>query len=566
MSFLGLTGLLDSLEKTASRLLMTEMIADFLKGIDASEVDRVVYLLLGKLGSQYERIDFGLADKMVMRSVAAVLEKPVDAIQAEYKRVGDLGQVIYDFSDKDVNSEVGVVEVYEQLLKIAQAGGKGSQEQKIDLLAGLLSEMGAMERKYVIRMVLGKMRLGFSDKTILDALAVLDGGSKQGRGRLDWAYQVFPDIGLISRLVLSHGVKELADRIEIRVGVPIMPQLAQRLKTADEMIAKMGKVVVEPKFDGQRIQIHFDKQKQILKTYTRSLEENSTMFPELLEAVKQIKAESIILDCEAVGYDPETGKMRSFQETITRKRKHDVARASEAVPIVFNCFDLLYLDGESLLKKPLFERRQLLKSVISRGEALALDDYKVTSDPVELREYHKQQLGMGLEGAMVKQYDGEYQPGRTGWNWVKFKEVEEARGKLLDTIDGVVMGYYRGKGKRSAFGIGAFLLGIVGEDGEHLVSVAKIGTGLSDEQWREIRQRADMNFAMEQPARYVVAKGLIPDVWVEPRIVVEIAADEITNSPLHSSGYSLRFPRLVKFRDDKTVDQATNLSELLGIR
>jgi DNA ligase-1 len=187
MSFLSLVKLLEAVEKTASRLLMTEMIAAYLKEVSKTEIKEVVYLLLGQLGPLYSRVDFGLADKMVMRSVAIVLNKPAEEIRDEYKRVGDLGQVAYDFSNNEVIHKMDIITVYEELLGIARAGGKGSQEQKIDLLARLLNGITAIERKYVIRLVLGKMRLGFSDKTILDALAVLDRGSKQERKRLDWA-------------------------------------------------------------------------------------------------------------------------------------------------------------------------------------------------------------------------------------------------------------------------------------------------------------------------------------------------------------------------------------------
>jgi DNA ligase-1 len=190
----------------------------------------------------------------------------------------------------------------------------------------------------------------------------------------------------------------------------------------------------------------------------------------------------------------------------------------------------------------------------------------VTASPNEIRAFHATQLSGGLEGAMVKQYDGEYQPGRTGWNWVKFKEAENTEGKLSDTVDGIVLGYYRGKGKRSPFGIGAFLLGIRNDEKDIFTTVAKIGTGLTDDQWLEMRRRADGDFSIEQPGTYVVPESLKPDVWCNASIVVEIAADEITKSPLHSSGFGLRFPRLVKFRDDKRADQITTLTELNEIK
>jgi DNA ligase 1 len=564
MSFRLLVDVLVELEKTASRNLMTEIIAEYLNGLDEAEIAQAVYLLLGQLGPMYERIDFGLADKMVVRSVALTCGKSRDEIRMDYKNKGDLGIVAFDCFEGDNVPEVSVAAVYEWLLQVARASGKGSQEQKVALLADLLGRLGAMERKYLIRIVLGKMRLGFSNKTILDALAVMDGRPQVGKKYLENLYQLLPDIGEIARIVKRYGCVDADEHVSLTIGVPVMPALAQRLRSADDMIKKMGKVMAEPKFDGQRIQIHFSRTGEgaLIKTYSRSLEENSLMFPELSSLSEQVAAKSVILDCEAVGYDPVSGVMKPFQETITRKRKHNVGDVSKSVPIVFNCFDLLYLDGESLLDKPLWERRSLLDGVVKGGGSLVLDSYLVTHSSEELRAYHKQQLALGLEGAMVKQYDGVYQPGRTGWNWVKFKEVEEARGKLSDTIDGVVMGYYRGRGKRSVFGIGAFLLGIMDNKTGDYVTVAKIGTGLSDEQWREMRRQVDENLSLVKPARYTVAKTLAPDVWADPKIVVEIAADEITKSPLHSSGFGLRFPRLVRFREDKTVDQVTSLEEM----
>lgn len=570
MKFAKLAQVLEELEKINSRNLMTEVIADYLTAVGKEEIKQAVYLLLGELGPLYARVDFGLADKMVARAIAKTVEMEVGEIMAVFKQTGDWGEVVEKLkvqssNVKMQNAALTIEEVYERLLHIAQASGEGSQEAKIEKLAALLRQTTSIEAKFIVRTVLGKMRLGFSDKTILDAVAVMDGGGVERKKRLEQVYQLLPDIGEIGRLVKQYGSNELKNHVAIQVGVPIMPALAQRLRSADEMIGKMKKVVVEPKFDGQRVQIHFQKG-VIVKAFARSLEENTSMFPELERIGDQIKADSVILDCEAVGYDPETGGMKPFQETITRKRKYGVEEVSKLVPVRFNCFDILLLNGESLLMKPLYQRRKILAEVIESGEVLRVDDYIVTENAEELRQYHQRQLDLGFEGAMVKQYDGVYQPGRTGWNWVKFKEVETAVGKLSDTIDGVVMGYYRGRGKRSALGIGAFLLGIWDEEKQVYVTVAKIGTGLTDEQWREMKRRVDMIFTETRPKEYVVAAGLVPDVWAEPKVVVEIAADEVTASPVHSSGWGLRFPRLVRFRDDKRVEQITTVEEIKSLR
>ena len=359
----------------------------------------------------------------------------------------------------------------------------------------------------------------------------------------------------------------LARKVKVELGVPVMPALCQRLKTADEMVEKMGRVIVEPKYDGTRVQIHIrqnPKKEWTVRTFTRNLEETTAMFPELKGIEANIKASEVILDSEAVGVDPKTGKYLPFQETITRKRKYQIEVMSQRIPLQFMVFDILYQDGESLIRWPLEERKRRLKQIVADSKSLKITEYIETENPEEIRRYHAGQLKKGLEGVVVKQVGSSYEPGRRGWSWVKFKEVETAVAKLADTIDPVVMGFYRGKGKRASLGIGAFLVGLRHQG--RMVTVAKIGTGLTDEQWEEMRRRLERQVAMEKPREYVVHKALEPDVWVDPKVVVEIAADEITKSPVHSAGWALRFPRLVRFRDDKTSEQATSWEELLAIQ
>lgn len=620
------------LERTASRLAMTEQLVVLFSEVRVEEIDKVCYLALGRLAPLYERVEFNLAEKMVVRAIAQAFEMEGKEVWGEYKKVGDLGEVaqalrgadrnadktqISGNSEKGVsgdgsngsdNSEgiltsrsltdsqndgkISVGEVYGKLMGIAVEGGEGSQERKVTGLADLLKSLDGLSGKYVVRIVIGKLRLGFSDKTILDALAVMDGGSKAGRKELDAAYQVFPNVGELAKLVKQFGVRGLDKRVSVTMGVPVVPALAQRLKTADEMIEKMGKVIAEPKWDGTRVQIHFargesrgvsreydDNSEFLIRTFTRNLDENSHMFPELMEGLSQIQAKEVILDGEAVGVHPKTGKLLPFQMTITRKRKHGIEDAARTVPLKFFVYDMLYKDGREMLREPLYKRREMLKATIKSGKVLEVAEAIVTKDPKELREFHAEQLDMGLEGALVKKYDGEYRPGRLGWNWVKFKESETSMAKLADTLDVVVMGYYRGKGKRVKFGVGAFLVGINAngsqestpeggqavDSSQAILTVAKIGTGLTDEQWRELKMRCDNLVAMDMHKDYQVPKGLTPDVWVEPELVVEVAADEITKSPMHSAGLALRFPRLVKFRDDKDLSGVTSLGEMREI-
>lgn len=585
MRFVDLARKFEALEKTNSRNLMTEMVAEGLREAERTEVAKVVYLMLGQLGPAYERVDFQLAEKMVVRVLAAMAKVRETEVWREYKKKGDLGLVAEELRQR--MDEVGikektVEEQYERLEAIAKDSGLGSQERKVRGLVVELSQTTAIEAKYLVRIVLGRLRLGFSDKTILDAIAVAAGGSKSGREALEQAYQVSPDIGWLAEWVKGHGLGGVEKEARVKLFVPVMPALCQRLKTAEEMIKKMGRVVVEPKYDGTRVQIHLKKlqvtgykeqeKKKVsdkkmdclVKTYTRNLEETTAMFPELKWIGDYIQAEEVILDSEAVGVDPMTGKLLPFQMTITRKRKHEVEAAQRTVPVIFFVFDVLYVDGRELIREPLVKRRERLKQLIKSGKEMRLAEAIVTDKAAELRAYHLEQLSRGLEGVVVKQINSGYDPGRRGFTWVKFKELETQQGKLADSIDAVVMGFYRGRGKRAKFGIGAFLVGVKGNG--NILTVAKIGTGLTDEQWRELRRRLELRVRVEKPAAYRVDKSLIADVWVDPEVVVEVVADEITKSPVHAAGWALRFPRLKTFRDDKGVEGITTVTELERIR
>lgn len=187
----------------------------------------------------------------------------------------------------------------------------------------------------------------------------------------------------------------------------------------------------------------------------------------------------------------------------------------------------------------------------------------ITSDAKEVSRLYTKYLKEGLEGVMVKKASSEYIPGRTGWRWVKMKQEEASEGKLSDTIDCIVMGFTTGQGKRVGFGVGQFLVGI--KDHDQVKTITKVGTGLTDEQFRELNKRLQKIKMSEEPKGYEVPKELLPDFWVRPSLIVEIAADDITVSPKHTSGYALRFPRLVKFRDDKGSDQATTLNEIKNL-
>ena len=551
---------LEKLEKISSRLAITDVLAELIEKLDPSETSKGIYLVLGQLGPDFDNQEFGMAVKMVIRAVAIGAGESVEEITKRYKQMGDLGGLLEDMKfvgGRDLSPSLE--QVYDFLLEMAKDSGTGSQERKVNNLVEIFERVGQIERKYIARMVVGRLRLGFSEKTIFDALSQMQNGNKTLRKELDNVFQIYPDPGLITTVVKEKGMDGLRD-IKVEVGVPVVPALCQRLNEYDEIVKKMRDLAVERKYDGTRLQIHFNRLKNEVKTYTRNLEENSWMFPELLEMGKWIKGDQIIMDCEAVGYDKKTQKVVPFQLTMTRKRKHNIGDAAESVPIRFFTFDILNKDGVSLIDKPYFERREILAKTVMPNDVIVVDEYVRVDEPSEVMKYHRQYLAEGYEGAVMKVWDGKYLPGRQGWNWVKIKEVEGTSGKLSDTLDLVVLGYYYGRGKRAGFGIGAFLVGL--KKGDSWVSLAKIGTGLTDEEFRSLKAILQELELKDKPENYMVEGTLVADVWVEPKVVVEVAADEVTVSNVHAGGIALRFPRLVRFREDKGAEQSTTWKEV----
>ena len=614
MQFSQLSSWLEKLEHTNSRLEMMYQLADLYKLFQKDEITVASYLIQGSLVPPYLSLEFQLSVKMVLRALAQVhseyaqnsdeniglfgeidISFSLDFVTKKYKDFGDIGivasEIIINWRKNKISvypkiesESLSVIEVYKRLVEIAREGGSGSQDRKLQKLVQLFKFSDPFSAKFISRIVVGKLRLGFSAMTILDALSWAVMNSKEHRKILENAYQKRADVGELSQVYLqlareitenlqpfSHEEfsqqleKKLEERYKVAVGIPVVPALCQRLNTAPEIIKKMGTVIAEPKYDGLRIQIHYAKDGfsdgSKMRAFTRNLEEVTHMFPELLEVTSRLKTDSCILDAEAIGYDTVSDKLLPFQETITRKRKHDVGEASEKVPIRFYVFDVLYSGSRGLLEEKLQKRKDLLEQLFDDNRTIKSTEYIVTSDPEKLHVFHERQLHDGLEGAVIKQIDSQYQSGRKGFSWVKIKEREGSSGKLKDTLDLVVMGYYFGRGKRSKFGIGAFLVGVL-DDKQNVKTIAKIGTGLSDEQFRELKNRADKLTTQTQPNEYEVEKALVPDVWMSPELVVEIAADEITKSPNHSAGVALRFPRLVAFRDDKNWTDATTFNEL----
>lgn len=575
MKFKELSLYLEKLELTTSRNVMIEILSDLFKKADAREMDKMIYLLQGRVAPLYEPLEFGMAEKQMVKAIAHAYDLDDKKAMSEYKKIGDLGELAEKLSTRK-GEGLSITDVFDQLLKVAKTGGEGSVEKKMIIISDLLKNLDPLSSRFVARIPVGKMRLGFSDMTVLDSLSWMIDGTKAFRKEIEPVFNIRPDLGYIAKTIKENGVKGL-DKATPVVGTPILMARAERLSSGDEIIEKIGECAIEPKFDGFRLQVH--KKGDDITLFTRNLENTTFMYPDVVEGIrKQIKAKEAILEGEAIAYNPETGEFLPFQLTTQRKRKYGIEEMAKQIPLKLMAFDLLFVDGKNLINKPYVERRKELSETLSKGETVILSEEKTLANGKDIENFFDDAISRGLEGILAKKLDGTYQAGARGWSWIKFKRSYSA--SLDDTIDCLVMGYYYGRGKRTAFGIGGFLIGVYDKKNDNYVTIAKIGTGLTDDEWRTLARQGQKLKAHEKPPLYSVDKLLTPDVWMEPEIVVEIKADEITRSPIHTAGrimkaskngeaqivdvagYALRFPRLEKFRNDRKPEDITSLSEV----
>jgi len=576
MEFAHLARTFEELERTSSRLSLIELVTQLFRSIERpEEIQQVCYLMQGRVAPFYEALEMGMAEKSVAKAIALAFHSTQEQIEALYGKLGDLGLVAEQVRNEtnDPPASLSIDDVFEELRAIAHTSGKGAVESKSARLVSLLRQVDSVSARYVVRILLGNLRMGIGDATVLDALAKARWNDAKKRKLLEGAYHKNSDLGLIARTLWEHSEEEEAQRViaamDIQVGKPVHSQLAERLPSAEAIIAKMGTVVAQYKYDGLRAQIHKDGEHVTI--FSRNLEDQSHMFPELMEGTrKQIQAESVILDAEALAYNATSEEFLPFQETTRRRRKHGIEALAEQLPLKAFVFDILYKDGVSLLDSPLVERLKILEQTMHpTDETLMLTASHQIEDAKALILLFDEAISKGLEGLVVKKPESRYEAGARNFNWVKLKR--HSAGALGDTIDCVLLGYLFGRGKRAALGAGSLLVGLYDPKQDLFVTVTKIGTGLSDEQWRSIRERTRGLEVDHRPAR--VSSLIEPSVWVEPQLVLEVLADEITRSPIHTAGkvgaepgYALRFPRLISFREaDKNPEDATTVQELIEL-
>jgi DNA ligase-1 len=562
----------EQMEQTSSRLALTGYLVALFKKTPAETIDKVTYLIQGKLYPDYEGIELGLAEKMAIRAIAGSSGKDISQIEKIYQQTGDLGdaagQAMKSKSQSTLFSEPMTVErVYSTFDRVARIMGSGSQETKLRLISSLLNDATAAEGRYIIKFAMEQLRLGIADYTVLDALALAFTGDKANRKMLENAYNVSSDLGTVAKLLATKGL-EAVRSVRITLFKPIRPMLAERITTAEEALVRMeGKAGVEYKLDGERVQVHKGKDK--VELFSRRLEKITSHYPDITEAVKPIKPE-VILEGEVVAINQQTEEYMPFQELMHRRRKYGVEEAMKSYPVVMNFFDVLYIDGKSKTELSYLERRKLLKKIVDavKDDRIRLIKQTIASKPEEVDKFMAAAIENGCEGVMIKQLSSTYRAGAREYAWVKLKR--EYRSELADTLDLVIVGALHGRGRRAGR-YGALLLGAYDPKADMFQSVTKVGTGFTDAHLEEFYKNLERHVINQRHAR--VNTGMEMDVWFEPKIVIEIIASEITLSPSHTAakdtvrpgyGLALRFPKFTgKIRDDKKPEDATTIEEVV---
>ena len=563
LKFSELAANFDRMEATSSRNDLVRILSEVYAASSVDELGPITYLTQGRLAPFFEPIEIGLGPGLLITALATAYGAKKEDVVKLNKQTGDLGLTAQRLAPATKRKSPSVQEVHERLSQIAGAGGEGSQQKKLNGFIGLLADLDSTSAKHLVRITLGKMRLGIGDPTVLDALSFARKGDRSLRPVLEAAYNRTSDLGLIARTLWERGDAGL-EALKVKAGHPLRPQLAERLPNPEAVIKKLGTVGVQPKYDGLRVQIHKDMDR--VSIFSRNLESWTDAFPELVAAASRLKVESVILDGEAIAYNPESEEYVPFQETAARRRKEGIEEFSVQSPLRAFIFDVMFRDGSDLTPLPYERRFEIAQALLKKSDRLLTAPLTKTDSAEELTRELLDNISRGLEGVVAKRLDSPYQAGARNFNWVKLKR--NTSGQLNDTIDVVLLGYYRGKGKRAEFGAGALLAGVYDADRDEFVTISKLGTGLSDQGWRDIHQRLTSLEVPEKPAR--VNSLFVPDAWLKPQIVVEVLADEITPSPRHTAGmtadrpgYALRFPRIVSLRTaDKKPEDATSVREI----
>ena len=562
------------MESTTKRLELTQHLVELFEKTPQEVVSIIVYLLQGKLRPDFEGVELGVAEKLAIRAISKSSGITTKKIEEEYQKSGDLGQAATKILEQKTQTtflmeNITVERVYETLFKIAKLEGARSQDMKMKYIASLLNDATPLEASYILKILLGTLRLGVAENTVMDALAIAYTGNKENRKPLEHAYNVSSDLGKVAETIAMKGLDGI-ENFQITLFNPIRPMLADRVKSEEESIDKLGnEFAAEYKLDGERVQLHVDGEK--VKLFSRSLENISEYYPDIIDKIpKVIDADQVILEAEAVAINENTGEFLPFQELMHRRRKYKIEKAVLQYPITINFFDILYHNGKSCLGLEYKQRRELLEKIVKEDEFAKLVPMTIIKNENDIEEFLENSINSGCEGLMLKMLDGPYQAGARGNYWLKLKR--EYRNELGDSLDLVVIGAFFGKGRRTGK-YGTLLLASYDYDTDTFTSICKVGTGFTDEYLDQLYQILSDKVTLKKNPR--INSEMEADVWFEPELVIEVVASEITLSPIHKAardeirkgaGLALRFPKFTgKIRIEKFAEDASTNEEVVAL-
>ena len=574
MDFSIVAEIFEKMENTTKRIELTNILVELLKKTPKKIIPNAVYLLQGIIRPNFEGVELGIAEKLAIRAISKSSGLSIKKIEDDYRKVGDLGLTASNILKLKTQTtftaeKITLERVYETLFKIAKLEGKGSQDLKMKHISSLLNDATPLEAKFVLKILLGTLRLGIAENTVMDALAIAFTGKKENKEQIENAYNVSSDLGKVSQIVATNGIDGIK-KFKISLFSPIRPMLADRVKSEKEAIKKMPELFsAEYKLDGERVQIHKQANKIIL--FSRRLENITQYYPDIVENIgKSLNVHEGVFEAEIVPINENTGEFLPFQELMHRRRKYKLEQAVSQYPITVNFFDVLYFDNKDCLNLEYSERRKILEKLVNEDNFSKLVPMLFVKNENEIEDFLENSINAGCEGLMLKTPSAPYRAGSRGSNWLKLKR--EYRNELGDSLDLIVIGAYFGRGRRTGL-YGTLLLGTYNPEKDNFPSICKVGTGFTDESLDQLYQILSNNVTLKKNSR--IQSEMEADVWFEPELVLEIVASEITLSPIHktgldlirkSSGFALRFPKFTgKIRYEKAVEDASTVEEVLTL-
>ena len=550
MDYGKLADIYERLEKTSAKLGKRDILAELIKNATESELDKITLLITGHVFPYHAREELGIASKMMIRAISKATGFPEKKVVDEFRERGDLGIVAEKLVESKQQStlmkkKLTVESVFNNLKKLPQVSGTGSQDRKLNILAELISSAKPKEARYIVRTALGTMRIGVAQGILRDAIAVaFDVDAKA----VERAWNMLPDYGEVVKIAKTKGNDGLIN-VKVRLGTSVQVLLSEKAPDLETALQKFERAAIEIKYDGARVQIHKDGNKITL--FTRRLENVTSQFPDLVGMAKSsIMSDQCILDGEILGIDKKTGKSLPFQHLSQRiQRKYDIEKMVDEIPIQVNLFDIIYCDGKMLFETPFIERRKILEKVVKpMPDKFRLAEHIVTDDLKRAEKFYNEALAAGQEGVMVKNLDSEYQPGRRVGYWLKVKPI-------METLDLVIIGAEWGTGKRAKW-LSSYVLACHNPKTGEYLTCGMMGTGLTDEQFKKMTEKLKPLIIEESGRR----------VRIKPKIVIEVGYEEIQRSPKYKSGYALRFPRMLRDRSaDKSAKDANTLEKIKSL-